>query len=74
MNRTNAGGAEVVRKKSNELVAAEDGAVEAAAQQPTYEQICARAYEIHIERGGEHGRDLEDWLQAERELTQGDES
>jgi NADPH:quinone reductase-like Zn-dependent oxidoreductase len=33
------------------------------------DKIRSRAYEIHLERGGEPGRDLEDWLQAERELT-----
>ena len=32
------------------------------------EQIAARAYEIYQERGGTDGSDLEDWLQAEREL------
>jgi hypothetical protein len=31
-------------------------------------QIRHRAFEIHIERGGIHGCDLDDWLQAEREL------
>ena len=30
--------------------------------------IRARAYEIYIERGGGHGRALDDWLQAEVEL------
>jgi hypothetical protein len=32
-------------------------------------KIRRRAYEIYLERGGEPGRDLEDWLQAEGELT-----
>ena len=32
-------------------------------------EIRRRAFEIYLERGGEPGRDLEDWLQAERELT-----
>jgi hypothetical protein len=36
--------------------------------EPTNEQIAARAYEIFLTRGGTHGSDLEDWLQAEREL------
>jgi hypothetical protein len=27
-----------------------------------------RAYQIYCERGREHGHDVEDWLQAEREL------
>ena len=35
---------------------------------PLTEAIARRAYELFLERGGEHGHDLEDWLQAEREL------
>jgi hypothetical protein len=31
--------------------------------------IARRAYELYERRGGEHGRDLDDWIQAERELT-----
>jgi hypothetical protein len=34
----------------------------------SYEEVARRAYEIYRERGGSHGLDLEDWLQAEREL------
>jgi Protein of unknown function (DUF2934) len=36
---------------------------------PSTEEIARRAYEIFVARGQESGRDLEDWLQAERELT-----
>ena len=32
-------------------------------------EIAARAYEIFLNRGASHGHDLDDWLQAERELT-----
>jgi Protein of unknown function (DUF2934) len=32
-------------------------------------EIRRRAFEVYLERGSEPGRDLEDWLQAERELT-----
>jgi hypothetical protein len=35
----------------------------------TEECIRERAYEIYIERGGADGRALDDWLQAEIELT-----
>ena len=31
------------------------------------EQIRRRVYEIYLERGGEPGHELDDWLQAERE-------
>lgn len=37
---------------------------------PSPEEIRQRAFEIHIDRGGIHGCDLEDWLQAERELKE----
>ena len=33
------------------------------------EEIKRRAHELYLERGEEPGRDLEDWLQAERELA-----
>jgi Protein of unknown function (DUF2934) len=31
-------------------------------------RIARRAHEIYEARGGEHGKALEDWLQAEREI------
>ena len=37
---------------------------------PTREEIRKRAFEIHIERGGIHGCDLDDWLRAEHELQE----
>lgn len=30
--------------------------------------IAAKAYELFVARGGEHGHDVEDWLAAEAEL------
>jgi hypothetical protein len=38
--------------------------------QPSNEQIEARAYELYLERGRQDGHDMEDWLTAERELAQ----
>jgi hypothetical protein len=38
---------------------------------PTTEEIAQRAYEIYQARGGTEGQDIEDWLQAERELRRG---
>jgi len=35
---------------------------------PSLAEIRRRAFEIHIERGGIHGCDLDDWLQVQREL------
>jgi len=34
------------------------------------EQIRLRAYQLYDQRGREHGLDLDDWLQAESEVTQ----
>ena len=45
-----------------------DSAEKLIEKAPTAEEIRQRAFEIHIERGGIHGCDLDDWLQAEREL------
>ena len=33
--------------------------------------IARRAYEIYQSRGGDHGADLDDWLEAERQLKPG---
>lgn len=37
---------------------------------PSPAEIRLRAFEIHMARGGFHGRELDDWLQAERELQE----
>jgi hypothetical protein len=38
---------------------------------PSKSEIAARAYEIFFSRGASDGHALDDWLQAERELTAG---
>jgi hypothetical protein len=35
---------------------------------PTVDDIRRRAYERYLERGGNHGRHFDDWLEAEKEL------
>jgi hypothetical protein len=35
---------------------------------PTSEEIAEAAYRRYLERGGEHGRDFDDWVEAERSL------
>jgi hypothetical protein len=42
--------------------------------EPTPEQIGKRAHEIFLARGCVDGCDLDDWLQAERELKAGKDS
>lgn len=34
------------------------------------ERIQNKAYEIYQKRGGEHGSDMDDWLQAEKEVME----
>jgi hypothetical protein len=36
----------------------------------TPQKIEQRAYELYLERGGEHGHDRADWLAAENELAE----
>ena len=47
-----------------------DIAEERSKNAPSLHEVRKRAFEIHIERGGIHGCDLDDWLQAERELQE----
>lgn len=34
----------------------------------SHEEVEKRAYELYLQRGGEHGRHEEDWLLAEAQL------
>lgn len=43
-------------------------ALAAPAVAVTEAEIARRAFEVFCARGGQHGRALDDWLQAEREL------
>ncbi|MFY9611064.1 MAG: DUF2934 domain-containing protein [Blastocatellia bacterium] len=36
--------------------------------EPSLEAVAERAYEIYRARGGAHGKDADDWLEAELEL------
>jgi hypothetical protein len=46
--------------------AGKDRTVRASA--PGRDEIARRSYDLFIARGGEHGHDLEDWLEAESTL------
>jgi DUF2934 family protein len=35
------------------------------------DRVAVRAYELFLARGGQHGRDWDDWLTAEQELLGG---
>jgi hypothetical protein len=50
--------------KALELIDSSDGVA------LTWQEIEMRAYSIHLAHGSIHGNDFDDWLQAERELTE----
>jgi len=53
-----------------EATQSETGEVPVGTSAPD-EEIRRRAYEIYLERGEQPGRELDGWLQAERELEGG---
>jgi Protein of unknown function (DUF2934) len=38
-------------------------------REPSREDIARLAYELYLQRGGEPGRDIEDWVKAEKVLS-----
>jgi hypothetical protein len=66
--------AKSARKPSKKILSMPKPAATTDAQsqssRPTRAAIAARAFALYCERGGQHGRDVEDWLRAERELQQ----
>lgn len=55
----------------NEMPEDEDPRVAAQGQRPAQDEIARRACELYLERGGQDGYDVEDWLRAEAELVPG---
>lgn len=57
-----------VKPKKDRVVAP----TQAESQHKYYEglgsRIAEKAYELYVQRGQEHGHDLEDWLEAERQI------
>ncbi len=47
------------------------GDISAADMGPSEDEIRTRAYHRYLERGGIHGQDFDDWVEAERELKNG---
>lgn len=59
-----------IKEKNDELLAeAEQNANSNPYSAEALSQIHRRAYQLWQERGGESGRELEDWLQAEAEVN-----
>jgi len=62
------------RKPTDAVTTAADRAPKAridAATNITESDIARRAYDLYLARGCKPGHQLEDWLQAERELREG---
>jgi Protein of unknown function (DUF2934) len=38
-------------------------------RQEVQDAIARRAYDIYVQRGGQNGQDVEDWLKAEKEIS-----
>lgn len=58
----------MVETKEPEVIAILSDEDMARLREPSAEAVARRAYELFLARGGAHGRDVEDWLRAEREL------
>ena len=58
------------KKKADAVVAADNPESTILSAEPSDEAIRIRAYERYLERGGGHGMDFEDWLEAKRELRE----
>ena len=65
--------AKTARSKSdpNATNAEANETTESPRAQPTEDEIAVRAYHIYLDRGEGGGNPSDDWLQAERELTEG---
>jgi len=46
------------------------GAVTARPRSVTHDEIAARAHSLYAQSGFQHGRDVEFWLEAERQLRE----
>jgi hypothetical protein len=55
---------------SPQTAAAQGGSQAAVRRSPVTEDIELRAYQIYLDRGAADGHDLDDWLQAERQVLE----
>jgi hypothetical protein len=59
------------KKKPNGEIESTDGGIAVAPPEPagpTADDIRVRAYHRYLERGGNHGADFDDWVEAEKDL------
>ena len=57
--------------KGSQKAEQSDSAIQISKADWDFERISRRAYELCEQRGRQEGRDLEDWLDAERQLMAG---
>jgi hypothetical protein len=62
------GSAKPAAKKKGARKTSAKAASRKAPPEPKDEEVRRRAYEIYERRGSEHGRDFDDWLEAEAEV------
>ncbi len=58
--------AEPAKERSAYVAAGPDAA--GAASGLNHDEVARRAYELYLRRGSRNGHDVEDWLEAERQL------
>jgi len=61
-------GARTPRRRAAGAAALPGAVHDAARRTPSHDEIAVAAYGRYLSRGGGHGRDFDDWLEAEREL------
>ena len=59
-----------VSYSSPQSVSGPGGSRTSARKSPLTEDIERRAYDLYISRGGADGNDMDDWLQAERQVLE----
>ncbi|HEX7797579.1 MAG TPA: DUF2934 domain-containing protein [Vicinamibacterales bacterium] len=57
-----------VKKSARNVVAMPVPVAALESTAPNRDDVARRAFELYCERGGQDGHDVQDWLQAEREL------
>ena len=55
-------------RRAARRIAPPEGELPAVGDGPSADDIARRAYEIYETRGADHGSDVDDWLEAERQL------
>ena len=56
---------------SSRTAPAQSGPHSRVRRSPLTDDIALRAYQLYLGRGATHGHDLDDWLEAERQVLEG---